>query len=68
MIDEQLKKIIELEKLKVEREEIDKLEERINKNIHMANQSRDQTHLADSGGLLRVKRKEGRQLVIDEED
>ena len=68
MINEQLKKIIELEKLKVEREEIDKLEERINKNIHMANQSRDQNHLADSGGLLRVKRKEGRQLVIDEED
>ena len=33
MINEQLRKIIELEKFKVEREEIDKLEERMNKNI-----------------------------------
>ena len=67
MINEQLKKIIELEKLKIEREEIDRLEERINKNIHLANDSRDKI-VADNADLLRMRRKEGRQLVIYDED
>lgn len=67
VINEQLRKIIELEKSKIEREEIERLEERINKNITIVNESTLKEKLKMIEGTAKavgIKRKEVKMIKI----